>query len=343
MALHRNIQWLLLIGMHIEELPAPVVPPAPAQVCALIDAVADSHRHFDERAIHFGHRYRSGFWAIYLLSAIAGLFAFLPLALAWDDPTHALHSFAGLWAIGEVAVIGTVCVIYWQGHRRDWQGQWMRARTTAELSGYLPLVAPLLDFDAETEEGNWYLRIFNPDQHLRGMEEITALCARIEPIARTRLAAAWADTNFVGTYTAWSIGVLEQQRHYHRGIAARHHALHFRIHRINTALFGLTAIGALLHRVIHSLWLSVITSFFPALGASLHGALAQSEAYRLGASSERLAAELQGAILRIRSLIEGAATAPNALKTAIQDAMGLLLDEHQDWHLLVLPHNLSLA
>jgi hypothetical protein len=41
----------------------------------LIAAIAPAHDAFDERAIYFGHRYRSGYWAIYMLSAVAVLFA----------------------------------------------------------------------------------------------------------------------------------------------------------------------------------------------------------------------------------------------------------------------------
>jgi hypothetical protein len=104
-------------------------------------------------------------------------------------------------------------------------------------------------------------------------------------------------------------------------------------------------LGALLHLVLHTLWLSLVTTFFPALGASLHGALAQSEAYRLGSTSERLVAELQGAIGRIRAArgAAGSASDVNALKAAIEAAIALILEEHQDWHLLVRPHNLPLA
>ena len=32
-----------------------------------------------------------------------------------------------------------------------------------------------------------------------------------------------------------------------------------------------------------------------------------------------------------------------ALKAAIEAAIALILEEHQDWHLLVRPHNLPLA
>src|SRR5437773_12384014 len=92
MALHQAIQRVLLIGVHLEPLARTPTPSPPAALTPLIEAIAPCHRAFDERAIDYGHRYRSGFWAIYLLSAIAVLFAVLPLALGWDSPGHRLHS-----------------------------------------------------------------------------------------------------------------------------------------------------------------------------------------------------------------------------------------------------------
>src|ERR1700752_3487240 len=146
MALHQAIQRLLLIGARLESLPPAPTPHPPPALTPLIEATAPARQAFDQRALHYGHRYRSGFWAIYLLSAIAVLFAVLPLALGWDSPGHRLHSYAALWALGEVVVIGIVSAIYWRGHRRHWQEQWLAARTTAGLCWYLPLLAPLIDF-----------------------------------------------------------------------------------------------------------------------------------------------------------------------------------------------------
>ncbi|HEY4445144.1 MAG TPA: hypothetical protein VGN30_12740 [Steroidobacteraceae bacterium] len=345
MALHQVIQRLLLIGAQVKSLPAPRAPRAPPVLLPLIEAIAGPYRKFDLRALHFGHRYRSGFWAIYLLSAIAVLFAVMPLALGWDSANHLLHPYAGLWALSEVIVIGTVSAIYWRGHRRDWQAEWLRARTTAELSWYLPMLAPLLDFAAPATEPNWYLRVFDPGQHLRGADDVAALCADNEPLARTLLATAWSDPKFISSYAEWTVDILEQQRHYHYRIASKQHALRHRVHLVNSALFALTALGALLHLAVHTLWLSLVTTFFPALGASLHGALAQSEAYRLGTTSERLVAELQAAIGRIRAAFDAADSISDvdALKAAIEAAIALILEEHQDWHLLVRPHNLPLA
>jgi hypothetical protein len=345
MALHEAIQRVLLIGVRLKVAPpAPSAsPPEPLQ--PLIEAVATAYCMFDERAVHFGHRYRSGFWAIYLLSALAVLFAVLPLALGWDDRRHLLHPFLGLWALAEVAIIGTVSAIYWVGHRSDWQGQWLRARTTAELTWYLPLVAPLLDFTRPGNSANWYEQVFDPDSQLRGGDDVGAICAKSASLARTQLEHAWTDPKFITSYALWTVSILGAQSHYHHRVAIKQHALLHRVHSVTIGLFGLTAVGALLHLMVHTIWLSVLTTFFPALAASLHGALAQSEAYRLGATSERLEAELSGAISRIRAALAQQDAAPEAasIKETIQEAIELILEEHQDWHMLVRPHHLPLG
>ncbi|MBS0418689.1 MAG: hypothetical protein JSR66_13330 [Proteobacteria bacterium] len=340
MALHQLIQRLLLIGVRLEAFPPQAAPAKPERLAPLFAAVESAHRRFDQRALHYGNRYRSGFWGIYLLSAIAVLCAVLPLALGWDSPQHVFHPYARVWAISEVGIIGIVLLIYWLGHRSDWQGEWLRARTTAELSSYLPMLAPLLDFNAPGLEPNWYVRAFDPGQHLRTADDVSVLCAQLEPEARTLLAGAWSDPEFVRSYVQWTIDTLEQQRRYHVRVAAKQHALLHRVHAINGALFGLTALGALMHLVIHELWLSLVTTFFPALGASLHGALAQSEAYRVGTTSERLARDLADAIARIQHSLGDSLV---AVKGAIEGALALILEEHQDWNLLVRPHHLPLA
>lgn len=345
MALHQAIQRLLLLGVRLEAYEPRRPPQPPQRLLPLVEAIEPEHQKFDRQALHFGHRYRSGFWAIYLLSAIAVLCAVLPLALGWDSPSHTFHPYAGVWAVIEVLIIGTVSTIYWLGHRRDWQGQWLRARTTAELAWYLPMLAPLLDFTSPGGEPNWYVRAFDPGQHLRTADDVSKLCGRVEPLARQILAAAWSDSDFVSGYARWTLDILEQQRRYHSRVAVRQHVLLHRVHSINGYLFGLTALGALLHLIIHTLWLSLVTTFFPALGASLHGALAQSEAYRLGSTSERLARELSNSSEHIQTALAQVATCGNpvALKAAIEGAIALILEEHQDWNLLVRPHHLPLA
>ncbi len=292
MALHQAIQRVLLIGAGLSTAPPP--PPAnpPERLLPLIEALAPAHLMFDARAVHFGHRYRSGFWAIYLLSALAVLFAVLPLALGWDDRRHVQHPILGLWALAEVVVIGAVSAIYWLGHRQDWQGQWLRARTAAELIWYLPLVAPLIDFSQLEPSANWYMRVFDPGNHLRSGDDLEAICAKNESLARTLLDAAWSDPAFVAKYAVWTIGILEAQAHYHHRVANRQHALLHRVHSVN-----------------------------------------------------RLWGELQRAIglIRAASDPQGAPVEPAPIKESIFEAIELILEEHQDWHMLVRPHHLPLA
>ena len=317
----------------------------------LIDAVAPAHKAFDERAVFAGHRYRSGFWAIYLMSALAVLCAVMPLAFGWDSRNHALHPYAGLWAVAEVCTIATVSAIYWRGHRRDWQGEWLRTRTTAELTWYLPLIAPLVDFTGASGPGSWYRRVFDNGLSLPATDEVDKLCERNDALARRTLDGAWSDPEFVLSYARWSIGILLGQRHYHQRIAAIQNALLHRVHRVNGSLFGLTALGAMLHLWVHSLYLTLVTTFFPALGASLHGALAQAESYRLKATSERLAADLQGATERIESALDTAMRAQGSdmpafvepIKESIEEAIARILEEHEDWQMLVRPHHLPLG
>jgi hypothetical protein len=359
--LHRLVERIFLYRSPVRRLSAPPLAPPPAALNPLIRELDPERRRYDERALYFGERYRSGFWLIYLLSAVAVLFAVLPLALGWDDSRHILHPYLGIWALGEVLIISAVGSVYWIGHRRDWQGEWLRARTTAELIGYLPILAPLVDFRRSVEEADWYLRVFDPGQNLRGNREVTTLCRRHEAEMRDTLAAVWADPLFVAAYAAWAASVLESQEHYHRSVALRQHVLQHRIHTVNIWLFGLTAVGALTHLVLHSLYLSIVTTFFPALGASLHGALAQSEAYRLEVASERLAKDLRLAVARIReaalgpepaarrlgaggvAFVHDAAAVAQLVRGAVESALSLILEEHQDWHMLVTPHRLPLG
>lgn len=345
-ALHQGIQRLLLIGVRLEPPQPSPTPRPPAALQPLVEAIAPVHDRFDQRAIKYGHRYRSGYWAIYLLSAVAVLFAVLPLALGWDGELHRLHPYAGAWVAAEVLVILIVSIIYWRGRRGDWQGEWLSARSTAELCAYLPLLAPLVDFDRPAEEPDWYRRVFQSVRELPSSPEIARLCSQNEAAAGEISRRAWSEPGFAADYAAWAMDILAGQRAYHRNLAMRQHATLRRAHTLNASLFGLTAVGALLHLTLHATWLAIVTTFFPALGASIHGGMAQSESHRLATTSERLVEELELAIERIESAASvslSGTSERHPLHLAIEDAITLLLEEHRDWNLVVQPHHLPLA
>ena len=347
MAFHQAIQRLLLLGADLEPPEAqqthPPVPP-PRRLAPLIEAISTTHQRFNQRAVKFGNRYRSGFWAVYLLSSFAVLCAVLPLVLTWRSPgtVSDFHATLRMWAVAEVIIISGVITIYALGRRHDWQGEWLRARATAELTGYLPLLSPLLDFDQPGGAANWYVRAFNPGQHPPAMDDVASMCARIEPLARELVLNAWSEPLFVSNYARWTLDILDRQRRYRQDIVKTQKALLQRIHAINVSLFCMTFLAAILQLALHTVWLSLVATFFPALGASFYGALAQSEAYRLGTTSARLAEDLEIASERIQA--NAAAGADSAvLKAEIESALTLILQEYQDWSLLVRPQRLPMA
>lgn len=345
MAFHHAVQRLLLTGIHFPSPPMPVRTPQPAALTPLIEAIAPAHRAFNLRAIEYGDRYRSAFWAIYLLIALAVLCAGLPLALGWDNAEHALHHFSVAWVITEVILIISAGLIYWRGHTEDWQGQWLAARTQAELTWYLPLIAPLVDFTVNPRATNWYACLDNPGYDLQAGDDFDGVCGANRPLARALLGSVWTDPGFVVDYARWTVSILEGQRHYHHHVVLRQHALRHRVHTITAWLFAMTGLAALAHLVVHSNALTLATMFLPALGASLHGALAQSEAYRLEAASKRLEIELTKLIEPVKATLtaDDPLATSEVLRGAVLSAVSLILDEHQDWHMLVRPHHLPLA
>ncbi|MDB5747102.1 MAG: hypothetical protein JWP72_1950 [Massilia sp.] len=341
MAFHQHIQSLLLAGIRFPPaLPTETVAP-PAALAPLIAAVALEHAASNARAIEAGNRYRSAFWALYLLSALAVLCAVMPLALGWDHGRHAMHAWAGFWAGLEVLIILVLGFIYRRGHHHDWQGKWLANRTEAELVSYLPLVAPLVVPAGAGARTNWYAGLAGNTLHVPNSSAIDTLCARLQPGVIKALHGTWSDTAFVEQYVAWAVAQFDAQRRYHDRTMLRSEALMRRVHKINASLFVLTLAGALLHLVVHTMWLSFVTIFFPALGASLHGALAQTEAYRQAAISRRLSAELGKTIATIASHCPSMER--DKVRDAIEAGLTLILEEHRDWHMLVRPHHLPLG
>jgi len=318
----------------------------PDELKSLHATASASYRQLRNEADAAGDRYRSAFWAIYLLSALAVLCAALPIALQWDVPGHPLGRLAGMWGVLEIAVIGTVAWLYHKGNKSGWREKWLHARAQAELTHYLPVLAPLVNFDAAGTQANWYERVFNVNVH--GAIDATGvkkMCGDLEPQARTALAAAWHRPDFGNAYGRWVADVLARQVVYQSRVNEESHRLNHNVHAITEGLFVLTALAALAHLFIHSAWLTVATVFFPALGAALHGALFQSESSRM----ELLSGQLKDALTALGRDIDAALAEPDAatrtdkLKAIVGQALTQILEEHEGWHMLVRPHSLPIA
>ena len=205
----------------------------------LIDADRAGPLDVRSTGLVFGHRYRSGFWAIYLLSAVAVLCAVLPLALGWDTtPSRPASVRRRLGRVARSSIICAVASIYWLGHRRDWQGQWLRARTTAELirlsADARALVISITAAPMPIGICGCSIRASTCAKRGRCHECVS----RIEPLARERLTGAWNDPAFVSGYARWTVAALDGQRRYHHRVALRQQALQHRVHGLNTCFLA---------------------------------------------------------------------------------------------------------
>ncbi len=340
MAFHDRVQRLLLIGSDLRPPPAPPRAEPPAEIAALQAVVRSEHQALNAEALAAGQRYRSAFWALYLLAALAVLFAVLPVALGWSAAEHPLHRWALVWGLAELAVIAGVWLLYRRGVKENWKEQWLRARSQAERVWYLPLAAALRDPEAPAVEGGWYAELFGEPG-----DDVAALCARLEPTAREALAGAWQRPTFRAAFGRWASALLAGQRHYHQRTGRHHALLQRRVQRLSGLLFGLTALAAALHLVWHADVLLIATTAFPAFGAALHGALTQAESHRLQESAARLDAQLGALMDEIEQALVDAddAASAAALHRAAYAALHLILDEHQRWHHLVRPQHLPLG
>lgn len=335
MPFHTTLQNILLLGTpsHDELAPSQVDPPPALK--ALVDSLEPIRKECDERAIEYGHRYRSAFWGLYLLSALAVLFAVLPVGLGWDQRMHHQPWLQPLWGIAELAVLCTIALVYRRGHTQKWKDQWLSARLQAELVRYMPLTATVIPPEAFSAKA-WAAIICGNAESSADVKAIQLLCANHETLAREASKDALADS---ATWARWTSSVVAGQEHYHAHIAHRQHQLQHRVHGINLMLFLLTIVGVFIHLFVHHPILLLVTTVFPALGAALHGALAQSEAYRLEANSKHLAAQL----LALRAAIDAPDTAVTRLPELGKSALNLILSEHHGWHHVVRPHGLPLG
>ncbi len=240
----------------------------------------------------------------------------MPLALGWDSSNHSLHPYAGIWALGEVFIIGTVSTIYWRGHRRHWQEQ--VARRPHHRRALLVSAAcsrRSLDLDAPAGEAElWYLRVFDPGQHLQRRRRCR------DPLQGARAAGAAAARRargtiraFVSSYAAWAIGHFRPAAQLpcadrERASTRSSTACTASTSRCSASPPSARRAGA--PRSVHTLWLSLVTTVFPALGASLLrragpvGGLSAGD--HLGAAGARAA---RRSIERIRTALTEASRA----------------------------------
>ncbi len=289
----------------------------------------------DSIASNMSNRYRVSVFGLYLFSAFAVFWA--AAGYIWAEEFHhlAVEYAHGLPVAGlsEIAIIIAIIGWYWWGNYRAWHGQWLGARYTTEMlrmhGEFLDPVLGVASFmlPSRRVQRNW----------------ASWLCRRLllsTPLGERRVDQADINSSLEGMQD-----YLKGQIGYHNGkaksLARRYRLLHYS----GLALFGLTFIAAVAHVFLHHhpgpllQTLTLITIFFPAMGAALHAIMVQEELHKLKRVSEDMAEQLERYDQQLKQHREGEVA---QLRSIMVEAAELMAGEASDWHELVKEKELEL-
>lgn len=318
----------------------PALEGLPARLAMNLDGYRRRFSAADVLATVQGNRQRGTIWLTFLLGALA----------VFAAAAGSVHGFPGyklhIWGYVEVGAILAILWLVWIARRLRSHSQFLGARHLAEQLRYHAVLVPLLarsgylvqpryrldpgnaNEDSVPAFGSWEDREFRAAFRELGLPRSTGSGTN-----RIRLIDQIADLkSYVGE-------VLEDQQAFHRKRARRYERLHRHMERLSVALFAATGLAAVSHILLHAAWLVIITTFFPALGAALHGIANQLEFRRLadkyGHVDERLG--------HYQNVLRDIGEEPSwenlaDLRWVAERMVELLADETQNWRSL-LRHN----
>lgn len=285
----------------------------------------------DGLATRYAGHYRGAFTLAYLLSAGAVFSAVAPIALGWANHDHALHRLEPLWTVIELATIVTIVALVAIGGRAEWHERWIRYRFLAELLRYQELLAP----------ANVVTRysVGEPVSSNRAKRTASALAGWPSWVLRRAVAVNAAAKPLVLTdargYLRDALALVASQAQYHHRRSHVEETFEHRLHRAGMTCFVLTFVACAAHLVVHSPWLTLVTTFLPALGAALAGIVVQSEAVRLAAASEAAAHRLDEIATGLETHLDGMSevggSLPSEAANLIRDAAELMIGETLGW------------
>jgi len=319
----------------------------------------------DRTATHAANQHRDSVIVIHLLSslavfgAVAGSFHFL----------HAPHLF---WVIFEFAALALIGGFVWHGrekkNRLSARNTWLLSRQSAEAMrisallypqlASLPMLYQLTRAKSAPQAGAAHGAVTLDMKSAERMKVIQMLGDAEPPAQAPDKAYYLADNDKILRDGLCSL--IESQINYHETTAKKYEAAHHNLHRITqyvffavlfvVALHGLEITYAFFfphdhgilaqigHWIADQKWLLLITAFFPALAAALHGILTSFELERLSKNSERMVKRLG----ELQKIIKVCDKDPIKLRRYAVMTSELMFSEHDDWSSLMKVHQLDL-
>ncbi|MFY9826982.1 MAG: hypothetical protein WAM82_36860 [Thermoanaerobaculia bacterium] len=284
----------------------------------------------DGLADFYANKYRSSFVIVYILGALAIMYAFL----ASRSVGREAFAFSTIELLLILAILG---ITFW-GRSRLWHQRWMDYRALAEqlrqmqflsllgrVTSSLYVQARLKLGDPTNKWFDWYFRAFS---------------------RQTGMIQARLDGAYLESYQEVLDGAIQSQLKYHGMNSENYDKLSRRLRRTTHVFFFFTLVFCSLHLAAHGQEQSlppllafgtiVFPAFAGALGAVLHSGEFESIALRSGDLRRRL----ETITLQLRAVNE--VTSSRDLGLIAQNVSEISLEGLVDWRAAVIDKDLSL-
>lgn len=299
----------------------------------------------DRAATHAASKHRDQIVLIHLLSSLAVLGA-VAGTIDW------LALGAAYWGMHELIVLAGIGLLVWRNQHQSMtvHSAWMHFRQAAEAFRMSALLHPFLASLPALYRGVWRredrpVALAKPYQWL----VIQLLREAGPPKGKSHCLEIKCRELKAGL-----ISLIDDQLDYHMKNHEVTHATHHHLHRLTQSVFLLVVAAVLIHLYalgVHSLehrgfnlseglshsanwiheqgWMLLITAFFPALAAGLHGIMTKLELQRVAKSSQSMHKNLQ----TLKQAVEDLQPKddPMALRALALETVITMYAEHEAW------------
>jgi hypothetical protein len=272
----------------------------PSSAANAQDTSGDLHLHFswtDTRATFAGEKHRSAIWLLYMFSATAVLASVCGI-LAGEKGRNGW----GPWI--EIALIGSVIIVYWHARRRRWHRFWLGHRFMAEQFRYLQVLQPFLAVPGPFQEPLFVHSDSSGGAHRLRSAELWILQRVLSavglPTSYQHYEFANADRRMLACRLLASI---DDQLVFHKRSYKSAKRLREMLEKIATWLFFLAALFTVLHvvdvkylsgQLLHSVHttIAIVCTASPAFAAALHGVMTKLETGRVATQAAQVRTRL---------------------------------------------------
>lgn len=310
----------------------------------------DNQQSFDDLSNYYGNLYRGSYVFNYFMGALAVLMALVPIGFSFEENFgENAHHYSLIFSAIELMIIAIILGIYkvgatpadskkekwpfplqkWRNHflNHRWHERWLDYRILAESFRYKVLLYPV-DIDSLKHPGEQ-----RRDNHSWVDVYFSFCLSTLEPEPKMDLI----------THKAYLLEIMEEQMKYHQANFKSSERIHHRLHSVASLLFFGTFFACFSHFFWHNPLLTLLSAFFPALAAAMHGILATGEFSKLALVSERMVEQIEDLIERLELLNKTPINPKDTIEAITKNFHDIVIAEALGWKAMFIDKNVPLA